>query len=186
MSLWASLDPKCTALYIGKNYSIFKQFFPCYKHFFSIKNLKLYFLNVNLTCSLHGRPFVVRASNWQLNKLGCYITMYAPIARSGVLGRRNWTTINLLGNISIHNAARSRLSSQMAELCKDWICQTICLKTACWFVRKKMFHLNYWPWCGGGDSVKKTISQRRKKGSVEKMHSPTVVWESSLGPLVCW
>ena len=75
-------------------------------------------------CFLHGRPFAGRASNWQSNKLGCYITIYSLIARSVVLRRRNWTIIDLLGNVFIHNPARSRLSPQMAELCKERICIT--------------------------------------------------------------
>ena len=73
--------------------------------------------------SLHGRPFAERASNWESNKLGCYITMYLPIARSVVLRRRNWTIIDLLGNVFIHNAARSRLSPQMVKPCKERIVQ---------------------------------------------------------------
>ena len=76
--------------------------------------------------SLYGRPFVGRASNWLSNKLGCYITMYSPIARSVVLRRRNRIIIDLLYNVFIHNAARSRLSPQMAEPCKEripvWFC----------------------------------------------------------------
>ena len=52
--------------------------------------------------------------------LGCYI-MYSPIARSVVLRRRNRTIINLFGNIFFHNAARSKLSPQMAEPCKEHI-----------------------------------------------------------------
>ena len=47
--------------------------------------------------------------------------MYLPIARSVILKRRNQTTIDLLGNVFIHNAARSRLSPQMAKLCKERI-----------------------------------------------------------------
>ena len=46
--------------------------------------------------------------------------MYSPIARSVVL-RRNQTILKLLGNISIHIAARSRLSPQMAGPCKAGI-----------------------------------------------------------------
>ena len=74
--------------------------------------------------SLHGRPFAGRASNgWESNKLGCYITMYSSIARSVVLRRRNRTIIDLLGKVFIHNAARSRLSLQMAKPCKErlWV-----------------------------------------------------------------
>ena len=37
--------------------------------------------------------------------------------------RRNRTVIDLLGNLFIYNAARSRLSPQMAELCKE---RTVC------------------------------------------------------------
>ena len=71
--------------------------------------------------SLHGRPFAGRATNWESNKLGCYITTYSPIARSVVLRWRNQTIIDLLGNVFIHNAARSRLSPQMAKPCKERI-----------------------------------------------------------------
>ena len=71
--------------------------------------------------SLHGQPFAGRASNWQSNKLGCYITMSSPNARSVVLRRRNQTIIDLLGNVFIHNAARPRLSPQMAKPCKERI-----------------------------------------------------------------
>ena len=46
-------------------------------------------------------PFAGRASNWQSNKLGCYITMYSPIARSVVLRRRGQTIMDLLGNVFI-------------------------------------------------------------------------------------
>ena len=45
--------------------------------------------------------------------------MYSPNAMSVVLRRRNQTIINLLGNVFIHNAARSRLSPQMLEPYKD-------------------------------------------------------------------
>ena len=38
-----------------------------------------------------------------------------------ILRRRNRTIIDLLGNIFIHNAARSRLSPQRVELCKEQI-----------------------------------------------------------------
>ena len=69
--------------------------------------------------SLHGRPFPGGASNRESNKLGCYITMYLPTARSVVLRRRNQTIIDLLGNVFIHNAARSNLSPQMAKPCKE-------------------------------------------------------------------
>ena len=62
-----------------------------------------------------------RALNWQSNKLGYYITLYSPIARSVVLRRRNQTIIDLFGNVFIHNAARSRLSLQMAKPCKERI-----------------------------------------------------------------
>ena len=72
-------------------------------------------------CSLHCWPFVGRASNWESNKLRCYITMYSPIARSVVLRWKNWTIIELLGNVFIHNAARLRLSPQMAKPCKEQI-----------------------------------------------------------------
>ena len=41
--------------------------------------------------------------------------MYSPIARSVVLKRKDWTTLERLGNVFIHIAARSRLSLQMAE-----------------------------------------------------------------------
>ena len=51
--------------------------------------------------------------------LGCYIPMYSPIARSVVLRRRYWTLIDLLSNVFIHKVARSRLSTQMAEPCKE-------------------------------------------------------------------
>ena len=47
--------------------------------------------------------------------------MYSPIERSVVLRKRNRTIIDLLGNVFIHNAARSRLSPQIAKLCKDQI-----------------------------------------------------------------
>ena len=47
--------------------------------------------------------------------------MYSPIARSVVFKRRNWTTLELLGNFFIHIAARARLSPQMAEPCKERI-----------------------------------------------------------------
>ena len=73
----------------------------------------VFFLNSRILIHpLHGPPFAGRASNsnWQSNKLGCYITMYSPIARSVVLRRRNRTIIDLLGNVFIHNAARSRVS----------------------------------------------------------------------------
>ena len=46
--------------------------------------------------------------------------MYSPIARSVVL-KRNWTIVELLGNVFIHIAGRSRLSLQMEEPCKEWI-----------------------------------------------------------------
>ena len=71
--------------------------------------------------SLHGWPFAGRASNWQSNKLGCYIRIHSPTARSVVLRRRNRTIIDLIGNVFIHNGARSRLSPQMAEPCKERI-----------------------------------------------------------------
>ena len=45
--------------------------------------------------------------------------MYSPFARSVVLRRRNRTIIDLLGNVFIHKAARSRLSPQMVEPCKE-------------------------------------------------------------------
>ena len=35
-------------------------------------------------CFLRGQLFAGKASNWQLNKLVCYITMYSSIARSVV------------------------------------------------------------------------------------------------------
>ena len=73
------------------------------------ENFRLLFIR-----SLHGRPFAGRASNWESNKLGCYITMYSPITRSVVLRRRNWTIIDLLGNVFIHNAARSRLRARLS------------------------------------------------------------------------
>ena len=69
--------------------------------------------------SLYGRPFEERASNWQLNKLGCYIKMYLPIARSVLLRRRNRTMVGLLGNVLIYTGARSRISPQMVEPCKE-------------------------------------------------------------------
>ena len=47
--------------------------------------------------------------------------MYSPIARSVVLRRRNQTIIDLLGKVFIHNAARSKLSLQMAKPCKERI-----------------------------------------------------------------
>ena len=71
--------------------------------------------------SLHGPPFAGKALTWELNKIGCYITMYSSIARSVVLKRRNRTTLELLGNILIHITAGSRLSPQMVEPCKEWI-----------------------------------------------------------------
>ena len=46
--------------------------------------------------------------------------MYSPIARSAVL-RRNQTIADLLGNVFIHIAARSWLSLQKAEPCKEQI-----------------------------------------------------------------
>ena len=48
--------------------------------------------------------------------------------------KRTRTIIDLLGNIFIHNAARSRLSPQMAELCKERIgnCCGGCCKST-WF-----------------------------------------------------
>ena len=46
--------------------------------------------------------------------------MYSNIARSVVL-RRNRTIIELLDNIFIHIADRSRLSAQMVEPCKERI-----------------------------------------------------------------
>ena len=44
--------------------------------------------------------------------------MYSPVARSVVLRRRNRTIIDLLDNVFIHNAAKSKLYPQMAEPCK--------------------------------------------------------------------
>ena len=70
---------------------------------------------------MHGPPFAGRASNWQSNISECYITMYSPTTRSLVLKRTNRTIVELLGNIFIHIAARSRLSLQMAESCKERI-----------------------------------------------------------------
>ena len=55
------------------------------------------------------------------SKLGHYILMYPHIARSVVFKRRNRTTLELLGNICNHIAARSRLSPQMAKTCKEQI-----------------------------------------------------------------
>ena len=73
---------------------------------------------------LHGLPFAGRASKWQLNKLGRYITMYSPIVRSVFFKRRNRTIVDLLGNVFIHNAARLRLSSQIVEPRKERIAST--------------------------------------------------------------
>ena len=64
---------------------------------------------------LHGRPFADKASNWQSNRLGRYVTMYSPIVRSVVLERRNRTIAELFGNVSIYNAARLRLFPHTAE-----------------------------------------------------------------------
>ena len=57
--------------------------------------------------------------------------MCSPIARSVVLKRRNRTTLELLGNVFIHIAARSRLSPQMAEPCKERIPLTRFAYTLC-------------------------------------------------------
>ena len=47
--------------------------------------------------------------------------IYSPIARSVVLKRRNWTTLELSGNVSFILLIRSRLFPQMAEPCKERI-----------------------------------------------------------------
>ena len=69
--------------------------------------------------SLHGWPFVRRVSNWQLNKLVCYIAIHSPHCKVSGFERRNRTIIILLRNVFIHNGARSRHSPQMAEPCKS-------------------------------------------------------------------
>ena len=56
--------------------------------------------------------------------------MYSPIALSVVLKRQNQTTLELLGKVFIRIAARSRLSSQMADPCKE----RILVKSVCNFV----------------------------------------------------
>ena len=65
--------------------------------------------------SLQGWPFAGRASNWESNKLGCYITMYLPIARAVILRGRN-RSVRPPGNVFIHN---TRLSLQMVKPCKE-------------------------------------------------------------------
>ena len=42
-----------------------------------------------------------------------------------ILGRRNRTIIDLLGNVFIHYAARSRLSTKMAKACKERILNSL-------------------------------------------------------------
>ena len=78
------------------NYS--KDFFFIQEYMHSFKQYCNGCLSLSIR-SLHGQPFAGRASNWQSNKLGCYITIYSPIVRSVVLRRRNQTIINLLGNV---------------------------------------------------------------------------------------
>ena len=57
--------------------------------------------------------------------------MYSPIARSVVVLRRgNRTIINLLGNVFIHNAARLRLSRQMAEPYKEQMKGVLCFQVS--------------------------------------------------------